>query len=87
MNEWERNSRMAKRYKESYPPGTRIMLLSMDDPYAPVPEGIIMLAAVTGMRSCDIADLRLKDIDWANGERCWGSAEGLYSLWTKESFL
>lgn len=29
---------------------------------------IIMLAAVTGMRSCDIADLRLKDIDWANGE-------------------
>ncbi len=33
MNEWERMSRMAKRYKESYPPGTRILLLSMgDDP-------------------------------------------------------
>ncbi len=25
--------------KENYPPGTRIMLLNMDDPYAPVPEG------------------------------------------------
>ena len=33
MNEWERNRRMTERYKEAYPPGTRIMLLSMgDDP-------------------------------------------------------
>lgn len=29
---------------------------------------IIMLAAVTGMRASDIANLKLKDIDWAIGE-------------------
>ena len=39
MNEWERNRRMADRYRAQYPPGTRLMLLSMDDPYAPVPAG------------------------------------------------
>ena len=39
MNEWEMNERMAVRFKKAYPPGTRIMLLHMDDPYAPVPEG------------------------------------------------
>lgn len=26
-------------YKTSYPPGTRIELLHMDDPYAPIPPG------------------------------------------------
>ena len=30
---------MAKQYKEMYPPGTRLELISMDDPYAPVPPG------------------------------------------------
>ena len=40
MNEWERLSRQAQRYKESYPPGTRIMLISMEDPWAPVPSGM-----------------------------------------------
>lgn len=39
MNEWDRLSRQAERYKQEYPPGTRIMLLHMNDPYAPVPEG------------------------------------------------
>ena len=39
MNEWERNRCMADRYRAQYPPGTRLMLLSMDDPYAPVPAG------------------------------------------------
>lgn len=39
MNEFERLRHQAKRYKESYPPGTRIHLNSMDDPYAPVPSG------------------------------------------------
>ncbi len=39
MNEWERLNRQAKRYKEMYPPGTRLELISMDDPYAPVPPG------------------------------------------------
>ena len=39
MNEWERLHQQAKRYKEMYPPGTRLELISMDDPYAPVPPG------------------------------------------------
>ena len=39
MNEWERARRQAQRYKELYPPGTRLMLLSMEDPYAPVESG------------------------------------------------
>ena len=36
MNEWERNRKMAERYKESYPPGTRIMLLQMGDDPRPI---------------------------------------------------
>ena len=39
MNEWERARRQAQRYKELYPPGTRLMLLSMEDPYEPVESG------------------------------------------------
>ena len=39
MNDWERLSRQAKRYQESYPPGTRVILLSMEDPWAPIPSG------------------------------------------------
>lgn len=60
MNEWERNRRMAKRYKETYPPGTRIMLLSMDDPYAPVPEG----TKGTVVHVDDAAQIHMK---WDNG--------------------
>jgi len=29
----------AKYYKDLYPPGTRIQLISMEDPYDPVPDG------------------------------------------------
>ena len=39
MNEWEKMSRKAKVYKEMYPKGTRIELISMDDPFAPVESG------------------------------------------------
>lgn len=39
MNEWERMRRMAQSTKSAYPPGTRLELISMDDPYAPVPSG------------------------------------------------
>ena len=39
MNEYERQRRIAKSTKKMYPPGTRIELLSMSDPYAPVPAG------------------------------------------------
>ena len=39
MNRFEEERRFVQRMKDNYPPGTRIMLLSMDDPYAPVPKG------------------------------------------------
>lgn len=40
MNEWERNHRMVQRYREMYPPGTRIMLLSTSETMQPVPIGM-----------------------------------------------
>ena len=39
MNEYEKLRRQAALYRLNYPPGTRVMLLSMTDPYAPVPPG------------------------------------------------
>lgn len=36
MNEWERLHRQAEKYQASYPPGTRIMLLSMGEDPCPV---------------------------------------------------
>ena len=39
MNEYERQRRIAESTKKLYPPGTRIELISMKDPYAPVPAG------------------------------------------------
>ena len=36
MNKFESERRFAERMKRCYPPGTRLLLLSMDDPYAPV---------------------------------------------------
>lgn len=39
MNKYERQQKIADNTKKIYPPGTRIELISMDDPYAPVPPG------------------------------------------------
>lgn len=39
MNEYERQRRIAESTKKLYPPGTRIELICMKDPYAPVPAG------------------------------------------------
>lgn len=39
MNKFESERKFAQRIKETYPPGTRILLLHMDDPYSPVPCG------------------------------------------------
>lgn len=36
LNEYERQRRIAESTKKLYPPGTRIELFHMDDPYAPV---------------------------------------------------
>ena len=60
MNEWERLSQQAQRYKESYPPGTRIMLISMEDPWAPVPSGTRGTVEVVD----DIGQIHMK---WDNG--------------------
>lgn len=39
MNEWNRLSREAESIKKAYPAGTRVLLINMDDPFAPVPSG------------------------------------------------
>ena len=39
MNEYDRLYRQAQRYKEAYPPGTRIMLLGMENDPNPVESG------------------------------------------------
>ena len=39
MNQFEKERRMAQRYKAEYPPGTRVVLHHMEDPYAPVESG------------------------------------------------
>ena len=39
MNEYERQQRIAENTKKMYPPGTRIELINMNDPYALVPSG------------------------------------------------
>ena len=61
MNEWERLRRHAQRIKESYPPGTRVMLLSMEDPWAPVPSGTKGTVEVVD----DIGQIHMK---WDNGQ-------------------
>ncbi len=60
MNDWERLRRQAQRIKESYPPGTRVMLLSMEDPWAPVPSGTRGTVEVVD----DIGQIHMK---WDNG--------------------
>ena len=39
MNKYERQRRIAENTKKLYPPGTRIEIISMKDPNAPVPAG------------------------------------------------
>ena len=39
MKEWERQERRIQMYKAQYPPGTRIMLISMGDDPRPVESG------------------------------------------------
>lgn len=39
MNEFTRREKLAEQYRISHPPGTRVLLLNMDDPHHPVPSG------------------------------------------------
>lgn len=61
MNEWERQYRMARRYKEQYPPGTRIELLRMGSdphPIAPGTRGTVQCVDDIGTLHCDFDDGR-----------------------------
>lgn len=39
VNEYMKLTREADRWRKEYPPGTRIVLIDMNDPLAPVPPG------------------------------------------------
>ena len=39
MNKFDRHRRLAESVKDMYPPGTRIALICMNDPYSPVSSG------------------------------------------------
>lgn len=55
MNHWERLHRQAERYKTTYPPGTRIMLLSMGSDPCPVEDytrGTVELVDDMGTLHC-----------------------------------
>lgn len=60
MSDWLRMEREAKRYKETYPPGTRLLLINMNDPFAPVPAG----TKGTVVHVDDIGTIHMK---WDNG--------------------
>ena len=60
MNEWERMHRTAQTYKESYPPGTRVLLIQMNDPHHPVESGM------RGTVKC-VDDVGTIHMHWDNG--------------------
>ena len=56
MNDYERTRRQIQRYKEQYPPGTRIMLLHMEKERYPVPDdtrGTVTAVDDVGTLFCD----------------------------------
>lgn len=60
MSYWDRLEKEAKRTKAAYPPGTRVMLLNMNDRLAPVPEG-------TRGTVNHVDDLGQIHMEWDNG--------------------
>lgn len=60
MNKLESEKRFAERMKRCYPPGTRLVLISMDDPYAPIPSG----TKGTVVHVDDAAQIHM---EWDNG--------------------
>lgn len=60
MNEYERLRRLTERHKQAYPPGTRLELIDMNDPYAPIPPG----SRGTVKFIDDMAQIHMK---WDNG--------------------
>lgn len=60
MNEWELMSMKGEMYKRMYPKGTRIELISMDDPYAPIEPG-------TKGTVVHVDDIGTIHMQWDNG--------------------
>ena len=60
MNEYERRHQLSIKLKEQYPPGTRVLLNQMNDPYHPVESG----TRGTVMHVDDQANMHMK---WDNG--------------------
>lgn len=60
MNDYERRHRLSIKIKEQYPPGTRVLLNQMNDPYHPVESG----TRGTVMHVDDQANMHMK---WYNG--------------------
>lgn len=60
MNNYGEQMKKAKYYKEVYPPGTRLELIHMEDPYHPVESG----ARGTVRLVDDMCNIHL---DWDNG--------------------
>lgn len=60
MNDWERQHRQAQKYKEAYPPGTRLMLLQMNDPHCPVESGTRGTVSL-------VDDIGTIHMNWDNG--------------------
>ena len=60
MNDYERRHRLSIKIKEQYPPGTRVLLNQMDDPFHPVESG----TRGTVVHVDDQANMHMK---WDNG--------------------
>jgi len=60
MNPFEAERNFAQRMKNNYPVGTRIELISMDDPYAPVEPGTRGTVAY-------VDDIGQLGMNWDNG--------------------
>lgn len=60
MNKFESEKRFAERMKRCYPPGTRLVLISMDDAYASIPSG----TKGTVVHVDDAAQIHM---EWDNG--------------------
>ena len=60
MNQFEAERRFAQRIKSNYPVGTRLELISMNDPYSPVEPGTRGTVAYVD----DIGSIGMK---WDNG--------------------
>ena len=55
------NNQLCERMRTHYPPGTRVQLLRMDDPYAPVPSG-------TRGTVTHVDDMGQLQMHWDNGQ-------------------